>query len=102
MLFSTDGKIVFDGVSSLYFYNEWFPYNKRMIDVINQIESKFKCCNFTAINIDNFDSFIKRFKLESIPTIIIFNNGKEIDRVVGMVMPSALKSKYSKILKELK
>ena len=38
---------------------------------------------FFKINIDDNEDIVKRYKIKSIPTVIIFENGKETGRGVG-------------------
>jgi len=36
------------------------------------------------VNIEQFQSLAQKYQVRSIPTFILFKNGKEIDRFVGM------------------
>lgn len=81
-------------LQALYFYSKWLPFHKKMLTMIGKIEEKHDEIIFTAIDTDYFKSLCKRFNVESIPVIIIFKNGKEIKRINGLVMTSALKSAF--------
>lgn len=100
MIFLTSDFINLGKADVLYFYND-FPYNKRLASVLSNLEEKYTDFSFQAANIDIYKSLIKRFKLESVPTILFLRNGKEIDRIVGMVMSSALKSKFIEVNKRI-
>lgn len=86
----------------LYFYASWIPFHKRISLMLEKIEEKNPEIEFLAIDIDTFKTFIKRFKLESLPTIIMFKNGKESKRVIGLILTSAFRSIVNKIYGEKK
>ena len=83
----------------LYFYASWMPYHKKMINMISKMEQKYKDIDFFAIDVDGFKSFIKRFEINSIPTITILNNGKEIKRLEGLILTSVIKAAFVDICK---
>jgi len=86
----------------LYFYASWMPFHKKMHTMIGKIEEKYKEQNIICygIDVDAFKSMIKRFNLESIPTVIIYLNNKEVKRATGIMMTSAFKTLFSDILKK--
>ncbi|MEJ5363448.1 MAG: thioredoxin [Spirochaetota bacterium] len=47
------------------------------------------------INTDNNPETAQRFGISSIPTLILFENGKEIDRMIGVQPETVLKKKLS-------
>lgn len=51
-----------------------------VIDEIAQQETKYKICK---VNIDNEPELAARFRVMSIPNIIIMNNGQVVQSVVG-------------------
>ena len=85
-------------ISAVYFYASWMPFHKKMVKMINKIEEERKI-TFLAIDANYFKSLCKRYKIESVPTIVIFNNGKEVKRVVGLILTSALRSIFIDICK---
>jgi thioredoxin-like negative regulator of GroEL len=44
------------------------------------------------VNSDNAPSLSQRFGIRGIPTLILFDHGKEINRVVGALNPPALRN----------
>lgn len=80
-----------DSFQGLYFYASWMPYHKKMLVMIDKMEDKFKNIKFMAIDIDSFKNQVIRFNIDSIPTVIILDNGKEVKRINGLVLTSAFK-----------
>lgn len=93
---SHEGEVVFNKITSLYFYAPWVPQNKKMEDIILKIESMYGFV-FYRINIDNFKNYKQLYNITSLPTIIIFSFEKEIDRVVGLPLTKPLKKIYADI-----
>jgi thioredoxin-like negative regulator of GroEL len=98
-LTSEDELVLQPKLQALYFYASWMPYHKKMQTMINKMEEKYPTIDFFAVDIDYFKTFIKRFKIDSIPSILILNNGKEIKRINGLILTSALKSAFADICK---
>lgn len=88
-------------ITAFYFYSQRMPLHKKMVSMISKIESKYPNINFFAIDTDFFNTFIKRFNLELLPTIIVFDNGKEMDRFTGVPLLSAFKSFFVDIYKSV-
>lgn len=86
-------------ISILYFYSNWMPFNKKMISILNKMEERYKDASILAIDSDKFTSICKRFEINSIPTVIFFKNAKEIKRINGVVLTSAMRAVFADIYK---
>ncbi|CAB4197045.1 TrxA Thiol-disulfide isomerase and thioredoxins [uncultured Caudovirales phage] len=85
-------------ITLVYFYASWMPFNKRMLNLLKNIENKYSDIVFFAVDVDYFKAFCKRFSVNSIPEIIIFVDGNEKCRINGIVFSSALKKAINDIL----
>ena len=85
------------GIQAIYFYANWLPFHKKMLNMISKIEDKYSNILFMAIDTDHFKNMCKRFNIESIPAIIIFKDGKEIKRINGLLMTSAFRAIFADI-----
>jgi thioredoxin 1 len=63
--------------------------------VANDNADKLKVCK---LNVDNNQNIAARYNIRGIPTLLIFKDGKEVDRIVGAVPPQAIQSKLENIL----
>jgi len=91
-----------DGVQAIYFYANWMPFLQKMNIMISKVEDKYQQISFIGVDVDNFKSLTKRFKVESVPTTVILINGEEQKRIVGVTMTSAFKSAFVDIFKNQK
>jgi thioredoxin 1 len=90
-----------DGLHVLYFYASWMPYHKKMMIMIDKIEQKYDNIMFSAVDVDFFKNLCKRFTVASIPSIIVFHDGKEVKRITGMVLTSAFRSVFADICEDI-
>lgn len=86
-----------DKVQVLYFYANWMPFHKKMLMMLNKMETKYSSAEYLAVNVDEFKGFCKRFNIKSIPEIIIFKNKEEVKRANGVMLTSALNSLFVEI-----
>jgi thioredoxin-like negative regulator of GroEL len=99
MKFIVEDEDIPEGLGILYFYSPWMVFHKRMINILSNIEEKNKNYFFVGINTDVFKDIVKKYKVTSVPTIILVNK-KEKDRIEGLCMASAIKSMIIKYNKE--
>lgn len=71
------------------FWAEWCGPCRMLGPVIDQISTRYEGKAVVGkINVDDEGELARRYGVMSIPTVIFFKNGVEIDRKVG-VMPAA-------------
>ena len=63
--------------------------------IANDNSDKLKVCK---LNVDNNQNIAVRYGIQGIPTLLIFKDGKVVDRIVGAVPPQAIQSKLDNIL----
>lgn len=67
------------------FYATWCGPCKMQADVLSKIQtSRANKYNIAKVNIDEAPTLATRFGIDAIPTIIVFKNGKEIHKTVGL------------------
>lgn len=63
--------------------------------IANDNTDKIKVCK---LNVDDNQNLAVRYHIQGIPALLIFKEGKEVDRIVGAVPPQAIQSKLDSIL----
>ena len=87
---------------ALYFYAQWMDFYKKFLIMIDKVEKKYKNIEFYAIDVDYFKPLCKRFKIASIPTVIILSELEEKDRIVGITLTKSFIYTFSKNLEKKK
>ncbi|MEA2639919.1 MAG: thioredoxin 1 [Chloroflexota bacterium] len=64
-------------------------------EIANEQDGKLK---IAKIDVDANPGFVQRFGIAGIPTMILFKEGKEVDRVTGYMPKQALWTKLSRNL----
>jgi len=68
------------------FWADWCAPCKMLSPIIDQISEEYKDqVKICKANIDMVADNISRYKVQSVPTILIFKDGKEKERHVGVV-----------------
>ena len=87
------------GVFVVDFYAEWCMPCVMMSPVIEELADKLKKMKFMKVNVDDNKELARKFKVMSIPTIMIFKNGKEAERVTGSMPSDILEEKLRALVK---
>ena len=85
------------GLVMVDFWAEWCMPCKVMGPVLNELaeDESFKA-TVAKLNVDHFQSISQQQGVRGIPTLILFKNGKEVDRFVGVKPKDFLLKQVSK------
>lgn len=77
------------------FYADWCGPCKMMAPIIEELAVELKGKGKVGkINVDNSQDLAMKYGIMSIPTLIIFKNGKEFKRFVGVRDKKELKEQF--------
>ena len=65
----------------LYFTAEWCNPCKKVRPIVEDM--KREGFNFQMIDVDYEKELVKQFEIKSVPTFILFENSKELNRISG-------------------
>lgn len=81
------------------FFAEWCMPCLMLAPVIEDLAGKYQGkIKFAKLNVDENQEIAQKFKVMSIPTLVIFRNGKEVDRIMGALPEEVLEEKFQKHL----
>ena len=76
----TKGKLVL-----VDFWAEWCAPCRMMAPILNEVANELPEGSYVGkIDIEQYQSMAQRFNVRNIPTLILFRDGKEINRFVGV------------------
>ena len=73
------------------FWAEWCAPCRMIGPIIDQVASDFaSSATVVKLNVDDNTASAQRYGIKGIPTLILFSEGKEVERVVGATSKDAI------------
>ena len=80
------------GVTLVDFHANWCGPCRMLAPVLEQVAKDVKGkASIGKVDIDNEQKTASRFQITSVPTMILFKDGKEMSRLVGLRTAEAVK-----------
>lgn len=86
-------------VALVDFYADWCGPCQAMKPVIDELAGEMKGkVSFAKANMDQAAASASKYGIMSIPTLLIFKNGKMMDRLVGAMPKGMIKQRLAKMI----
>ncbi len=80
-------------IAVIDFFAEWCMPCLILGPIIEDLSLSMKRVKFAKIDIDDNQELAEKYKIYSIPCLIIFKDGKEIDRIIGVQPAESIEAK---------
>jgi thioredoxin 1 len=85
------------------FYAPWCGPCRRLSPMLDKLAGPWSDkIKFVKINIDEASALANQFKIEGVPTLLFFKDGKTVDSLVGLPSADELKSRLQALAQEAK
>lgn len=76
------------------FYADWCGPCKMIAPIVAELAGEYEgVFKIGKLNVDQEQDTAEKYRVMSIPTLIIFKNGEAVDKVVGLVSKQVLQEK---------
>ncbi|WP_343101581.1 thioredoxin [Romboutsia sp. MSSM.1001216sp_RTP31141st1_G3_RTP31141_220114] len=83
-----------DGVVVVDFFATWCGPCKMLAPIFEQLSVEMKDdAKFVKVDIDKSLEIARKYMISSVPTMMIFKDGKPVDTMVGFMSKESIKSK---------
>lgn len=72
-----------EGTALVDFFADWCGPCKMLSPIIGEIAEERSDVLVGKVNVDVSHELAAKYGIVSIPTLIVFNNGKEVERLIG-------------------
>ena len=80
------------------FWAVWCGPCRTMEPVVERMATKLgKDVSFGKLNVDEHPEIATRYEVQSIPTFMLFKNGRPVDAVIGTIQEAALEQRIRKV-----
>ena len=88
-----------NGIVIIDFWASWCMPCLMMAPVVEELSEKFKGkIEFAKLDVDENQKLSQKFKVMSIPTLVVFKEGKEIGRIIGSMPAEVIEEKIKKLI----
>lgn len=90
---------VADGVTLVDFYADWCGPCRMLSPILEALASDMDGkVKVAKLDVDHSPKVTTTFQITSVPTMIVFKNGKEADRIVGLKDLETLKKIVTRVM----
>lgn len=75
------------------FYADWCGPCKTLGPILDQLSKDYKAAMIVKVNVDDNQNLAAKYGIRSIPTMIIFKNGKQVETLNGVHTGTQLEQK---------
>jgi len=90
-------KFVASGTAVIDFFTDWCMPCVMLSPILEELAKKHKKIRFGKVNAEEMPELAAKFKIMSVPTLVIFKEGKEADRITGAVSAETIEEKLKEI-----
>ncbi|APD50603.1 thioredoxin [Francisella hispaniensis] len=87
LIYNTNKAVLVD------FYADWCGPCKTLAPILDQLSKNYTKAVIVKVNVDENQNLAAKFAIRSIPTLIIFKNGKQVETLMGVHTGSQLEQK---------
>lgn len=90
-------ELIKEGIVVVDFFATWCGPCKMLGPIIENLGNSMENVKFIKIDVDKNEDLARRYGVMSIPTIIFFKEGKEVEKHIGFITENGIKEIISRL-----
>ena len=87
------------GLFAVKFTADWCGPCKKQQPNIDKMEEEFPEVQFLSVDIELIPDFNDKYKVKSLPLLVLIKDGVEINRIVGVTLIAGLRTAFNEFTK---
>ena len=81
------------------FWASWCGYCTKLIPILEELEQDFgETLKIVKVNVDQNKTLAQQYQVMSLPTLILFKDGAEIEKIIGFAPKNIINKKISEYI----
>jgi thioredoxin 1 len=85
------------GLYAIKFWATWCMPCRAYAPIIDKLDKEFEDISFISIDVDQVPTLAQKFKVQSLPSLILIKDGTEFSRILGMSAITPLRTKLREL-----
>jgi thioredoxin 1 len=82
------------------FWASWCGPCKAIEPNVQKMEKEFENVDFVSVDVDQVPALAKKYKIKSLPSLLLIKGGNEINRINGNVLIEPLRKAFRDLTKD--
>lgn len=95
---NNESDLQLEGVCAIKFSATWCGPCKHMEPTVEKLANEFSTATFLAVDIDEAPELVQKYKIRTLPTLVIIKDGQEVERVIGSSLLEPLRKIFRTLL----
>lgn len=80
------------GLYAIKFWATWCGPCKVLNPTIERLDKEFENIKFLSVDIDQVPSLAQKYKIKSLPTLLLIEDGEEANRIIGVSLMGPMRA----------
>lgn len=89
-----------EGIAVAKFYGSWCGPCKMLAGILDGLSDEYNAIKVVNLNVDEAMNLAKEYSVMTVPTLIFFKDGAEVEKIVGFRNAKQLNETFTKYLNQ--
>lgn len=88
-----------DGMTVVDYWAAWCGPCKMLSPILEEVAEEITEVEFAKVNVDEEETVASNAGVRGLPTLVLYKDGKEVDRIVGLMQKNPLSERIKSSFK---